>query len=409
MTWCNRSLAALAAATLVAPATFANVEFGVAFPLLDAADFDTQNSGLNTSPGLEVRRASGVDIRTVLEVEVPDVGPFLDFVGFSFESGVIGRGGFSIGGQEFGPELSIGIDEGDGIADEFDALFIGTTDPVGVSDPILNFDPLSVPLDATPIKALIDGGATQLAVNLRVNTPSTSVTLPSPTGPSSSPVPAIVGRVRVADSGTLSVHPSADAEGEFNESLDGFVIQDGSSPIVVSNQSSTPERRGLLEFDLSDLPPAFAIEVEEAVLTLDVSLFTSSGLTGQPPTTFPEITVFGYNGNGEIEPVDPEQAEFFDVALGEFTVTDLGLIEIELDPAIVELFAGRSGIQLGLSLVALDNGQFFSFYPSETLFAGSPPKLDVSFRAIPEPAAASLIALGLGVFVLRRHRASRCR
>jgi hypothetical protein len=100
-------------------------------------------------------------------------------------------------------------------------------------------------------------------------------------------------------SGVHDVEIVATIDGEAESSAGGpFVILDGEYVVNVSR--STPldtDSRGILEFDVNGIPNG--AEILSADLLLDIA-----SLTYVPDVSYPFLVLYGYAGNGVLEPAD---------------------------------------------------------------------------------------------------------
>ena len=147
-------------------------------------------------------------------------------------------------------------------------------------------------------------------------------------------------------------------------STGGFTLtQDPAALVAQQALSEGVDLRGLIEYPLSSLPDG--ARITSATLEADVSAFTYSG------SVYPEITVFGYEGDGVAQIGDAAiTADLLGVS---GPITDTGPLSIDLDTQFIQDLL-TSGSQAGFLLVGdasgeqagLDNGT-------------SPPVLNIEF------------------------------
>ena len=177
-------------------------------------------------------------------------------------------------------------------------------------------------------------------------------------------------------------------------STDGsnFVITDGDS--AINTQHYPPAnvyRRGILEFNIADIPAGMSIT--EAGLGLEVQAITHG------TTDYPVLSLFGYGGDGVLSPADATRTS---VLIGKSNqITDIGiLITIDLDTDFIESLLGTSEY---LGLVAFDNETYHQvgFWTEEAAAFATPPTLTITY--VPEPGMFPLLMFG-GLAMLRRRR-----
>lgn len=198
---------------------------------------------------------------------------------------------------------------------------------------------------------------------------------------------AVVGQER------LEVTPAVDVQVETTTAGAMWNMTDSASLLVADrHDSNDTEKRGIIEFDISEIQPGATIQ--SAMLEFDVGMYTSDG---------PWLDFYGYSGDG--------LAGFDDInQLGSLVATsreidDLGQMTVSLDMAFLESIAGAD--YLGLVMRQGNDGSQAGITPSEGSYLVLPPTLTIDFtNAIPEPSTlAGLVSLVLaGLVILWRNR-----
>jgi hypothetical protein len=178
------------------------------------------------------------------------------------------------------------------------------------------------------------------------------------------------------------------------------IVSDGDTIVVA--QSSSPEKRGVLEFATPGILPGATIQ--SATLELDIRVITML-LDG----TEPFLKVYGYAGNGS---VDVQDGTNLTTPIG--TSQDIGtvpsLLAISLDTSFLQSIAGSSYLGLVLQQGAADGLQT-GFATTETAsLSWMPPRLTIEFtNPVPEPSGlvSSTVAMGslIVLLVYSRRRA----
>jgi hypothetical protein len=181
-------------------------------------------------------------------------------------------------------------------------------------------------------------------------------------------------------SGTLT------AMGQATESSGSYTIQNGS--FNAQEFSTVVNRRGIMEIDLPSL--GGPVTVHEALLEFNVNTFTSS-------SSFPQLNVYGYVGDGVVTPSDATASSLL---IGQRRIDDLGGFAVSLDAAYIEQLL-NNGQDLGLLLRSFLDGHQVGIASSNIT-----PTLTLRYSPVPEPA--SLLALfacsGVSLRLLRRAR-----
>ena len=159
-------------------------------------------------------------------------------------------------------------------------------------------------------------------------------------------------------------------------STDGsnFVITDGEYSINTQRlPSSNIDRRGVLEFAIAEIPDQASVTA--ATLELDIWTTTSG------EEEFPVLSLYGYAGDGVIEPSD---ATALSDLLGQSAPVDqLVVIAIELDPGFIQTLLGPSAY-LGLVAYGDENNHQIGFTATEAAFFATPPTLTILYD-LPAP------------------------
>ncbi|MEM1027476.1 MAG: PQQ-binding-like beta-propeller repeat protein [Planctomycetota bacterium] len=169
-----------------------------------------------------------------------------------------------------------------------------------------------------------------------------------------------ISAFRIAPPDPLTVVPSTDAAATFNGTGYDLTFR-GSSILTQQLDFADIDRRAILEFDLSGREQGFSLS--RAVLKLDPSVYTFDG------NNFPQISIYGYIGNGIAEEVDATQTAQL-LAVSD-PVMSLDPFEIELDPADLDQLLA-DGNWLGLLVVGSENGKQLGFNTTESSFGIAP-------------------------------------
>lgn len=165
--------------------------------------------------------------------------------------------------------------------------------------------------------------------------------------------------------GTVQVRPTVDVAAE------GLILEDGEARIELDETpfNSSP-KRGILEFDISHIP-ANAI-IEGALLEVDTNGRSSNGID------LPQMSLFGYEGNGIAEPDDVLE---MDTLVGTSDpLEELGMLSVQIDAAYVQSQLGSN--YLGLLATSTNSNSSIDFYPTENRGFGEAPLLTI-FLSVP--------------------------
>ncbi len=171
---------------------------------------------------------------------------------------------------------------------------------------------------------------------------------------------------------TMTLTPYVDALARLNSGA--YTITDGESSIGTQYLPiAAVDRRGILEFDFSQIPRGST--VSSASLELNVSSYTYNSL-GE----YPSPRIYNYAGDGIATVDDATRTE--SLLLETEPITTLGIQSFDLDPAF---FQTQINLQTygGLLIRGSENGQQMQFRTSE--FAATPPKLTLTFTPPDEP------------------------
>jgi hypothetical protein len=170
----------------------------------------------------------------------------------------------------------------------------------------------------------------------------------------------------------ITLAPTIDAEAVLSN--EGIEINETGSTIVTRiSQLSGNDHRGILEFDLSDVPRGSTID--SASLQLQVVGIDYSG------DDFPQRLIYGYPGDGIITPADATEATT--LVHGTGPITSTGIKTFDIDPEFFESIAGTVDYA-GLLIKSGANGRLVQFAANETL-GFTPPSLTISYTPPPEP------------------------
>ena len=171
---------------------------------------------------------------------------------------------------------------------------------------------------------------------------------------------------------TATLTPYVDALASLNSG--SFVVTDGESSIGTQYLPiAGVDRRGIVEYDLSQIPRGSTIS--SASLELNVSSITFNGL-GE----YPSPRIYSYTGDGNATPADATQTA--SLLLETIPITLLGIHTFDLDPVFFQTQVNLESYA-GLLIRGSENGQQMQFRTSE--FAASPPRLALTFTPPPEP------------------------
>ncbi|MGL4424120.1 MAG: hypothetical protein ACRCZF_25925 [Gemmataceae bacterium] len=164
------------------------------------------------------------------------------------------------------------------------------------------------------------------------------------------------------------------AMGQATESGGSYTIQPGN--FNAQELTGFVNRRGIMEIDLPNVGST-PVTVHEALLEFSVNTYTSG-------STFPELRVFGYVGDGVVTASDATASNFL---IGTRRIDDLGGFAVSLDVAYIQQLL-NNGQDLGLL--------FRSIFDSHQVGMASSnitPTLTIRYSPVPEPTG--LLALGL--------------
>ncbi|MEN6493732.1 MAG: hypothetical protein ABFD16_05520 [Thermoguttaceae bacterium] len=178
------------------------------------------------------------------------------------------------------------------------------------------------------------------------------------------------------------------------------IVSDGD--IIAIVQSSSSEKRGVLEFATPGILPGATIQ--SATLELDIRVITML-LDG----TSPFLKVYGYAGNGS---VDVQDGANLTTQIG--TSQDISsvpsLLAISLDTGFLQSIAGSSYLGLVLQQGAADGLQTGFATTEAASLSWMPPRLTIDFaNPVPEPSslASSAVAMGSLIVLLVHNRRRR--
>jgi uncharacterized delta-60 repeat protein len=185
---------------------------------------------------------------------------------------------------------------------------------------------------------------------------------------------------RFSDESTGSLQtievPPLDGEASTTDgttwSLDTTEISVG----VDRSSSSSSEQRGLLEFDLRDLPPE--AKVRSAELFLDIA-----GLSYLPGVSYPFIEVYGYDGDGVLRAADATQTSQL-IGTSESIMVQEPITISLTDTAFIESVRARAATHLGLLLRAGRADDYAGFMTTEGVpWGGLAPALTIEYVVNP--------------------------
>ncbi|MHC4180197.1 MAG: hypothetical protein ACYSWU_22055, partial [Planctomycetota bacterium] len=165
----------------------------------------------------------------------------------------------------------------------------------------------------------------------------------------------IAMQLAISDPAMISFEtaPTLDAKADFSHG--GSVVVDGESAVNVQQVDfADVDRRGVLEFDLGQIPDQATIT--SATLELDIVTITSSG------DVYPMLDLHGYAGNGTLEIADGQVPPNLIGQSG--PILDLGVISIDLDTDYTESLLSTTDY-LGLLVLNDENHKQAAFVTSE--------------------------------------------
>ncbi len=167
---------------------------------------------------------------------------------------------------------------------------------------------------------------------------------------------------------TSEILPTVDGKASSSDGIN-FVITDGENGINVQRISwADIDRRGLLEFDTSQIP--LDASIESASLELQINTFTYSG------DSFPVLELHGYPGDGVLDPTDAIVP--FNLIGSSDPIGDLGLITVNLDTNYIESLLGTATHLALLVYPGVEDRQT-GFYTVEAVSFANPPKLIIQY------------------------------
>jgi hypothetical protein len=166
---------------------------------------------------------------------------------------------------------------------------------------------------------------------------------------------------------TIDISPTVDALATLTDGT--FVVTDGQNSI---NTQRIPDidldRRGILEFDIGDIPSGSSISA--ASLTLSVNTITHT------ETEYPQPLFYGYAGDGAATTADAGETAILlqesDPILGSAIRT------FDFDPALFQSTFGDADFA-GLLIVGSENFRQTGFWTSEASGFAMPPTLSITF------------------------------
>jgi hypothetical protein len=206
------------------------------------------------------------------------------------------------------------------------------------------------------------------------------------------PAPKLELSVRPVSSTTTVYYRTPVATAAATAQGDGpFTIDTTATRAGVMNWTYSPyeKGRGLMEYDLSDIP----VGAHVTWAKLDVYL---PGLQGQVGKSGPNLNLVGYLGDGSITSSDLQIPDVIVGTSGEITGT--GFSSWSLDPTFIEN-AIASGSYLGIRAQPGTNAQFQTkLQLTDLLGAGYAPYLAIAYE-VPEPGSIVLLLITVGSFL----------
>ncbi len=153
---------------------------------------------------------------------------------------------------------------------------------------------------------------------------------------------------------TVQKQPVVDAQATLGGST--YSITDGGTSISVQKVDfASIDRRGILEFNISDIPAGS--NITSAHLDLYLNSFGSS------PPSYPSLPIYGYAGNGTAEPADATRTATKIAQTNEIKST--GAFSIDLDTNFIKSLLG-TGSRFGILMVGSSTQDGISFVTTES-------------------------------------------
>jgi hypothetical protein len=207
--------------------------------------------------------------------------------------------------------------------------------------------PRTTPLNASYVQDRYNAGASHLGVMAYAEAVDRYMGINR--GPGSK-TPTLDLSATVPNAGQLVTRPVFDVEASSDDGVN-FVLTDGDTGINVQQiDFANVDRRGILEFDLRGIP--LGAEITSASVEFEINTYTYD-----PPADGPEVRLYGYAGNGQVDVADATRTSIPN-GIGP-TVTDLRPTTITLNTSVIEnLLGGGSGY---LGLLAVGSADFNQF------------------------------------------------
>lgn len=173
-------------------------------------------------------------------------------------------------------------------------------------------------------------------------------------------------------------------------------LNDGDVSVTVQKLLPNIDRRGIMEFNISGIPDES--EIISAMLELKLVVMTYS------ETDKPILSLHGYEADGLIQ-ADDLLISASNLIGASDSLTALGPITISLNAAYIESLLAKTNY-LGILAVNSTNSNQAGFVTTEgqKIGLGAAPRLVVSYRVVPEPGTASILAIAAVAAGLRRSR-----
>ncbi len=165
-----------------------------------------------------------------------------------------------------------------------------------------------------------------------------------------------------------NLFPEFDVQGETPAGGAASFVEGSNAIVVRRSATGGTDRRGLLEFDVSDIP--VGAQIHSASINMQIFSFTQSG------SQFSEPSFYGYAGDGIPSVNDLLQTDNFIGIADPINVG--GELSIELDPNYIESLLGTTD-HVGLLSVGNPNGQSMQFWSWEARSFAVPPFLSLIY------------------------------
>ncbi|HEX8523174.1 MAG TPA: PEP-CTERM sorting domain-containing protein [Tepidisphaeraceae bacterium] len=285
------------------------------------------------------------------------------------------------------PNVNIYSYAGNGVFTTSDAAQLGNLS--AQTGPISSGNAISYTLNN--VNSLLTSGASHLGLNLYAA--QTELRAGFVKQGNYNGIPSLTVNASIPYTGTISAKPTVDAEAESPTSSN-FVVTDGDYSVnTMYYPAGQIDRRGIIEFDLGAIPAGSVLS--NATIQFYVNALTTG--SGQ----FPQPLIYGYAGNGVLDPSDATATSTLLAIAPQVTTT--GLVTFNLNAAQIQSLRNQSQF-LGIMVRGSANSNQFGFDTREAAaaFNSTAPTLTFNY-SVPEPGALALVGAG-GLLALRRRK-----